>query len=196
MSLKICASEFMISDSVGTGFTQAWLPFVAAERMAVSGKDGNVDRAPDQVPFIDSEILWTNSYDDPVHAMVSIQKAPRSIVTSSPNTLVLDDAVTWDIGLSPSAPTPFGTNNGVGIRMQTRQSFNPLIYTRFFRDFPDSVNYVEPGAVDPGQTLHFRYRCLYSTPGGWRTPVQPLMIAQARFTRLRLWIAPWTTGVV
>ncbi|AXQ60066.1 hypothetical protein NTR1_53 [Nocardia phage NTR1] len=196
MSLKVCTAEFMISDSIGTGFSQAWLPFMAAERMATSGKDGNVDRAPDQVPFIDSEILWTNSYDDPVHAMMSIQRAPRSLVTSSPNTLVLDDAWTSDIGLSPSAPTPFGTNSGVGIRFQTRQSFNPLIYTRFFRDFPDWTSYVELGAIDPGNTLHFRYRCLYSTPGGWRTPVQPLMLAQARYARLRLWIAPWTTGVI
>jgi hypothetical protein len=169
---------------------------MAAERLATSGKDGNVDRAPDQVPFIESEILWTNATDDPMHAMVSILKGPRSIVTSSPNTLVLDDAWTWDIGSSPSAPAPYGTNNGVGARFSTRQSFNPLLYTRFFRDFPDSTSYQDLGAVDPGDTLHFRYRCLFSTPGGWRTPVQPLMIAQARFTRLRLWTAPWTTGSI
>lgn len=196
MSLKICTAEFLISDSNGTSMTQAWLPTVVAERMATSGKDGNVDRAPDQVPFIDSEILWTNSYDDPVHTMISIHRAPRSIVTSTPNTLVLDDAWTWDIGLSPSAPLPFGTNSGVGIRLQTTQSFNPVIYSRFFRDFPDSVSYQDLGAVDPGDSLHFRYRCLFSTPGVWRTPVQPLMIAQARWARLRLWTAPWTTGVI
>lgn len=196
MSLRICTAEFIVSDSTGTGFSQAWLPFLAADRMATSGKDGNVDRAPDQVPFIDSEILWTNTYADPVHPMVSIHRAPRSLVTSSPNTLVLDDAWTWDIGLSPAAPTPLGTNSGVGVRFQTRQSAYSLVYTRFFRDFPDSVSYVEMDAVDPGQTLHFRYRCLYSTPGGWRTPVQPLHIAQARWARLRLWIAPWTTGVI
>lgn len=196
MSLQICSAEFLISDSRSTGFSQAWLPTLQAERMAASGKDGNVDRAPDQVPFIDSEILWTNRYDDTVHTMVSIQRAPRSIVTSSPNTLVLDDAWTSDIAVSPAAPTPFGTNNGVGIRLSSRQSFNPDIYTRFFRDFPDWVSYVELGAVDPGQTVQFRYRCLFSTPGGWHTPVQPLLLASARFTRLRLWSSPWTSGSI
>lgn len=196
MSLKVCVAEFLISDSVGTGFSQAWLPTMVAERRAESGKDGNVDRAPDQVPFISSEILWTNSFGDPVHTMMSIHRAPRSIVTSAPNTLVLDDAWTWDIGDSPSAPIPFGTENGVGARFATRPSFRPLIYTRFFRDFPDWVSYTDVGVVDPGETLHFRYRCLFSTPGAWRTPVQPLMIAQARWATLRLWIAPQVTGAI
>lgn len=196
MSLKICTAEFMISDSVGTGFSQSWLPAMTAERTPTSGKDGNVDRAPDQVPFIDSEILWTNSYADPVHVGVSIHRAPRSFTSSSPNTLVLDDAWTFDIGDSPSAPVPTGTNSGVGIRFQTRQNAYALVYTRIFRDFPDSVSYVEVGAVDPGQTMHFRYRCLFSTPGGWRTPVQPLHIAQARFARLRMWTGPWVSGSV
>lgn len=196
MSLKICAAEFMISDSVGTGFSQSFLPTVVATRDAVSGKDGNVDRAPDQVVFIDSEILWTNTYEDPVHVAVSVHRAPRSLVSSSPNTLVLDDAWTFDVGESPNAPVPSGTNSGVGIRFQTRQNAYALVYTRIFRDFPDSVSYVEVGAVDPGQTVHFRYRCLFSTPGGWRTPVQPLHIAQARWARLRMWVAPWMTGSV
>lgn len=196
MSLRICTAEFMISDSTGTGFSPAWLPTMVTERMATSGKDGNVDRAPDQVPFIESEILWSNRNSDPVHAMVSIHRAPRSLVSSSPNTLALDDAWTWDVDVSPNAPIPFGTTNGVGIRFQTRQASRPLIYSRIFRDFPDWVSYQDIGAVDPGETLHFRYRCLFSTPGSWRTPVQPLMVAQARRARLRLWTAPWTTGVV
>lgn len=196
MSLRICTAEFMISDSVGTGFSAAWLPTMVAERLATSGKDGDVTQAPDQVEFISSEILWTNATDDPVHAMVSIGRASRSLVTSSPNTLVLDDAWTWDVGLSPTAPTPYGTNSGVGIRWQSKQAFDSLIYTRFFRDFPDSTSYQDIGAIDPGDSVHFRYRCLFSTPGGWRTPVQPLMTAAARYARLRLWTAPWTTGSI
>src|SRR5690606_19455661 len=133
---------------------------------------------------------------DPVHAMVSIHRAPRSLVTSTPNTLVLDDAWTWDIGVSPNAPTPYGTNSGVGIQIQVRKSFESQQYCRMFRDFPDSVSYQDLGAVDPGETVHFRYRCLFSTPGVWRTPVQPLHTAAARWARTRLWTAPWVNGSI
>lgn len=196
MSLKVCTAEFMISDSTGTGFAQTWLPTMVSERMAVSGRDGPVDRAPDQVPFIDSEILWTNTGDETVHTMMSVHRASRSLVSSSPNTLVLDDAWTFDIGESPSAPLPFGTSNGVGARVKTRRSYQPLIFTRIFRDFPDWISYVHLGAVDPGDSLHFRYRCLFSTPGEWRTPVQPRHEAAARWARLRLFTAPWVTGVI
>lgn len=196
MSQRLCVAEWMVSDSNGTAFSQAWLPTLVAERMATSGKDGNVDRSPDQVPFIDSEILWTNTDEDPVHTMISIHRAPRSLVTSTPNTLVLDDAWTWDIGQSPSAPTPYGTNSGVGLQVQIRKSFETQQYTRMFRDFPDSISYQDLGEVPPGQTVHFRYRCLFSTPGTWRAATQPLHVAQARWTRLRLWSAPWVAGVI
>jgi hypothetical protein len=196
VSLKICTAEFMASDATGTGFTSAWLPTMATERMATSGKDGTVDRSPDQVPFIDAEILWTNSSSDPIHAMVSIHRAPRSLVTSQPNTVVLDDAWTWDIDDSPAAPTPYGTNSGVGIGLKTRQSFEPAVYSRLFRDFPDMVSYQDLGEIPPGETLHFRYRCLFSTPGVWRAPVQPLHTASARWARLRLWTAPMITGSI
>lgn len=196
MSLRVCAAEYLISDSAGTRFSQSWLPTMAAERMATSGRDGAVDRAPDQVPFIESEILWTNPYDEPIHAMISVHRASRFLLTSAPNTLVLDDAWSSDIGPSPSAPLPFSTNSGIGIKLKTRQSFNALVYARLFRDYPDSVSYVELGAVDPGDTLHFRYRCLFSTPGEWRAAVQPRHEAAARWARLRLFIAPWVTGAI
>lgn len=196
MSLRICTAEFMVSESSGTGFSNAWIPNLVAESMVTSGKDGTVDRSPDQVPFIDGEMIWTNSYDDPVYAMASVGKAPRSITTSTPNTLVLDDAYSWDIGISPSAPTPFGANNGSGERIQNSPTTIPVGYLRYFRDFPDAVNYVSLGTADPGESVHFRYRCLFSTPGNWRAAVQPLFLAYARYARLRLWVSPWTSGSV
>lgn len=196
MSLRVCVAEFMISDSTGTGFARSWLPTMVAERMAVSGRDGEVDRAPDQIPFIDTEILWTNTTDETVHVMVSVHRASRFLLTSSPNTLVLDDAWTYDVGLSPSAPAPSGTSNGVGTRVKTRRSYQSLVFSRLFRDYPDWISYVEVGACEPGETVHFRYRCLYSTPGEWRTAVQPRHEANARWARLRMFTAPWTTGVV
>ena len=196
MSLRICSAEFMVSESSGTGFSSAWIPDMVAEAMLTSGKDGTVDRSPDQVPFIDGELLWTNSYDDPVYAMASIGRAPRSITTSTPNMLALDDAWSWDIGPSPSAPTPYGANNGVGERVVAQPTTLAVGYLRYFRDFPDAVSYQSLGAVDPGDSVHFRYRCLFSTPGNWRAAVQPLFLAYARYARLRLWVSPWTSGSV
>ena len=196
MSLRICTAEFMISEASGTGFSGGWLPTMVAEAFATSGKDGAVDRSPDQVPFIDTELIWTNSGKDPVYAMASIGKAPRSIVTSTPNLLVLDDAYSWDIAVSPSAPTPFGANNGVGERVQNQPTTLAVGYLRYFRDFPDAVNYASLGTVDPGESVHFRYRCLFSTPGNWRAAVQPLFLAYARYARIRLWVSPWVTGSV
>lgn len=196
MSLRICSAEFLVSESSGTGFSNAWIPSLVAESFATSGKDGTVDRSPDQVPFIDGEMIWTNSGDDPVYVMASVGRAPRSIVTSAPNLLVLDDAYSWDIGVSPSASTPFGANNGCGERIQGQPSTQPVGYLRTFRDFPDAVSYLSLGTVDPGESVHFRYRCLFSTPGSWRASVQPLFLAYARWARLRLWVSPWTTGSV
>jgi hypothetical protein len=197
MSLKICAAENLISDSVGTGFSQSWLPTVAAERFLTSSKDGPVDRAPDQVPFIDGEILYSNPYDTSIHAMMSIHRASRFLLASNPNTLVLDDAWSWNIAVSPAAPLPSGTNAGFGIRQQqNRTSQTPLIFCRLFADRPDYVSYADLGEIPSGESLHFRYRCLFSTPGNWRGAIQPRYEANARYTRLRLWTAPWLTGTI
>lgn len=197
MSLRICAAEFILSDSGGTGFSQAWLPTMVAERMLTSTKDGPVDRAPDPVPFIDGDLLWTNPYDFPVHSMMAIHKASRFLLSSNPNTLVLDDVYTWDIGPSPAAPMPSGTVSGFGVRQQqNRQSQTPMIFCRIFRDEPDAISYIDLGEIPAGDSVHFRYRCLFSTPGNWRTPLQPRFEAAARYTRLRLWTAPFVTGVI
>lgn len=196
MSLRICTAEFMVSESSGTGFSNAWTPSLVAESLIASGKDGAVDRSPDQVPFIDGEMLWTNASDDTVYAMASVGKAARSITTSTPNLLVLDDAYSWDIGISPAAATPYGANNGSGERVQNSPTTIAVGYLRYFRDFPDAVTYMSLGAVDPGESVHFRYRCLFSTPGNWRAAVQPLFLAYARYARLRLWVSPWTSGSV
>lgn len=196
MSLKLCTFEHLLSDSNGMGFTRSWLPTLVAERMAVSGRDGQVDRSPDQIPFIDTEILWTNTTDEPVHATVAVHRASRFLLSSSPNTLVLDDVWSFEIGESPSAPAPGGTSNGIGTRIKTRRSYQSLIFSRIFRDYPDWVSYVEVGAIDPGDSVHFRYRCMFSTPGEWRTAIQPRYEANARWTRLRMFTTPWVNGVV
>lgn len=196
MSQKLCTMEALLSDSVGMEFSSSWLPTLVAQRMDVSARDGGVDRAPDQVPFIDSEILWTNATDQTVAVQVQVQRASRSLISSTPNTVVLDDAWTWEIAESPSAPTPFGTNNGVGTRIKTVKSTQSLEFSRIFRDYPGWASFVHVGACDPGDTVHFRYRALFSTPGEWRTAVQPRHEVWARYVRLRMFTRPWVTGVV
>lgn len=197
MSQQICTAEFLISNSGGTGFSQSWLPTMVAERMLVSTKDGDVDRSPDPVAFIDGELLWANPYNFPIHAAMSVHRGSRTLITSNPNTLALDDVWTWDISASPSAPLPSGSNSGFAIRQQqNRQAQVPMIYCRRFRDEPDVISYAHLGLIDVGQSLHFRYQCAFTTPGNWRTPLQPRFEANARYTRLRLWTGPYVGGVI
>lgn len=195
MSLQICTAENLISNAGGTGFSQSWLPTMVAERLLTSTRDGPVDRAPDPVPFIDGDILYANPYGTALHAHMTVHTASRFVLSSNPNTLALDDVWTWDVGTAPAAPLPTGTMAGFGARVkQTRTSQAPMSFARIFHDTPDHVIYVDLGEIPMGEAVHFRYRCLFSTPGNWRTPIQPRHEAAARYTRLRLWTAPWLTG--
>lgn len=197
MSTKICTAENMLSRTSGTGFARSWFPRLVSERMATSVKDGSVDRAPDVVPFIDTSLLWTNSSDSVQHLTVSMHRASRSFVTSTPNTLVIEDGYSFDIGTAPQAPLPSGLDNGTGIRLKGVPSTSANnFFGRFFRDTPDFVSYIELGSIDPGQTVHFRYRALFSTPGEWRAATNPRHEASARWCRLRLWAAPMLDGSV
>jgi len=187
----------MLSTNRGTGYAESFLPRMVAERMATSGRDGGVDRAPDALPFIDTDLLWTNNSGDPQHLQMSVHRASRLLVSSNPNTLVVDDAWSFAVGPSPSAPAPVGANNGFGGRVKiTRASGATVAFGRLFRDHPDWVSYVEIGAIDPGDTVHFRYRALFSTPGEWRAGTSPRHEMNARWCRLRLWAAPWLNGSI
>lgn len=195
MSLRICTAEFMASTSKGTGFAPSWLPRMVAERMASSSRDGTTERAPDGVPFIETDILWTNTTGDPLHLHMSLHRASRSLVTSNPNTVTIDDAYSFDVGVSPSAPIPAVTNNGFGARLKaSRSTSTSVLFGRLFRDIPDWISNVDIGPIDPGESLHFRYRALYSTPGQWRTGTSSRHEMYARWARLRLWSAPWVNG--
>lgn len=197
-SLKICTAETMLSDSAGLDFAEGWLPRIVAERFATSGRDGSVDRAPDPVAFIDTDLLWTNETGTAQHCHVSVHRASRNLLTSMFNRLVLDDAYSVDVGPAPSAPTPTGAVNGIGFRFTNARSFEQLRFRGWgFMDLPDYQSYYEIGEpVDPGDSVHFRYRCLFSTPGNWRTPPSPRYEANARWARLRLFAAPYVSGSV
>ena len=197
LSVQICTGEYLLSDSKGFGFSRSWLPQIVTERFATSTRDGTVDRAPDQVPFIDTNLVWTNTFTDPLHLSLTVQRAPRTLITSNPNLLVLDDAVSWDIGAAPSASAAVATHSGVGARIKfQRFSASNLFFGREFADFDDSVQYQDIGVINPAETVQVRYRCLFSTPGQWRVAIQPRHEASARFARLRLWSSPYVAGVI
>ena len=192
--ISICTSDWMFSSPSGTGLDEAWMPRIVAEVLTASTRDGAVERSPDPVPFIDSEVSWTNATDADQVVWAEIHRPPRTIVASNPNLYVLDDAVSWDVGISPSAPEPSASEAGIGARISvTPQTSNQVIYGRLFRGWDGGMQYQPIGSVAPGRTVHLRYRALYSSPGSWRTPNSALQVVRAYYVRPRLWARPDVT---
>lgn len=193
MSIAICTSSWMSSGPAGTGFADGWIPREVAERFVTSSKDGDVNQAPDPLPFIDAELTWTNTTGCNQWVRLGTQRAPRVIVASNPNTYALDDAISWDVGLSPNAPAPYALENGIGARGQsTPFAVNQVGYTRLFRGWDDSMRYDVIGTVKPDESVHVRYQALYTSPGQWRAPSQALQTVRAYWVRLRLQAGPET----
>lgn len=191
MSLQICTSEWMISNPRGTGLSAAWLPRIVSERFAESVKDGEVSRAPDPVPVIDVDLIWTNNTGAWQNCHLIVERAPRSIVTSNPNTIVLEDGVSWDVGVSPRAAVPISSGDGIGARIKTTPNIlNETIYGRLFVDWDGWCSRYAIGTVADGETVQVRYQCTLTTPGSWRGGSSPLHQAHARWARLFLWAAP------
>lgn len=194
MSITICTTPWMESNPHGTSLADSWLPGVVAERFITSSKDGPVGQAPDPVPFIDGELSWTNSSDSPRRVWLQTQRAPRSIVADNPNCYVLQDALSWDVGLSPNAPAPYANDDGIRAKLQgTPFALGQVSYTRLFRAWPDSVRSDSIGTVNAGDSVHIRYQAQFSTPGTWREPNQALQTVHAYWARLRLWAIPEAT---
>lgn len=188
-SLKVCTGEYMLSDVNGVGVRRNYLPHVANEQFLESTKDGVVKRAPDPVTFIDGDLTWFNDTPDPVSMKVQVHRAPRSIVTTSPGTVILTDAWSFKVGVSPEAEYPSVVQDTFGGRMQIDRpsaAAADLLFGRYFMDDDDSQVYQEIGVVPAGQALHFRYICALQTPGIWTTPseYEPRWEAYARWCRL------------
>lgn len=193
MSLKICTTEMMLSDQRGTGLAQAWLPRIAAERFATASADGQVGHAPDPVPIIDTDLIWTNSAGAWQNLHLIVHRAPRSIVSGNANTVVVDDAISWDIGMSPNAPLPTAYSDGIGARAKTTPTLlgsQYHYYTRLFNDFDDWTSIEALGPIAAGETLQVRYQCVVSTPGEWRTGGRALQEVHSRWVRLQVMAAP------
>ncbi|QGH80041.1 hypothetical protein SEA_NHAGOS_30 [Gordonia phage NHagos] len=188
MSLKVCTAEYMISDTNGLGMSRAWFPRVVVEAFLGSTKDGEIQRAPDPVIMIEGDLSWfNNSADDQVVA-VQVHRAPRSVTTTNPNTVVLHDAWSYDIGVSPTADAPSVMQDAFGGRLQVDRASvaaDDLQFGRLFIDGDDCQTYVAVGTVPSMQALHFRYLCAVQTPGTWTTPAENGRFeAQARWARL------------
>lgn len=189
MSIKVCTSDHIVSTTAGMGMRRSWLPGYLKGSYLLSTKDGEIERSPDPVTMIEGDLSFYNGSGGPREVWVSVQRAPRSIVTTQPATVILQEAYTFDIGVDPSAEEPSVFRDAFGGKMQTDKaatSGKDLKYGRYFLDDLDSLVKVPCGVVPVGQGLHFRYICAVQTPGVWTTPTEepPRYEANARYVRL------------
>lgn len=198
MSIKICTAEHMISSPGGIGMARGWFPRIVAERFVGTTRDVTVERAPDPVTFIETDMTWYNGSADAQHVSVSIHRAPQSITTSNPNKVLITDAWSSDVGISPSAGVPEVSGDGLAGRLKLNRPSDldeNIVYGRLFIDADDHVGYAHIGSVPPGQAMHFRYVCAVQTPGDWRLAVDPRHEAATRWVRLIAIASPMVTGI-
>ena len=195
MAVKLCVSSSMLSTVAGLGMRRNWYPRVVAEAFLESTKDGEINRAPDPVTMIDGDLTWYNASEAAQNVFVQVQRAPRSIVTQSPGTVVIHDAWSWAVSESPSADYPSVTQDAFGGRAQVDRpevAADKLKYGRLFFDSDASQTWVPLGVVEAKESLHFRYLAAVQTPGTWTTPseFEPRWEAYARWARLMAWASP------
>lgn len=195
MTVKLCTAENMLSTGDGMGMARHWYPRPVAEVFLESKKDGEIQRCPDPVIMIDGDLSFYNSAKDAQVLHVQLERAPRSVVAQSPCTVVIHDAVSWQVGKNPTADYPSVTQDTFGGKLQfDRQSVpaSDLQYCRAFFDCDSSQVWFNIGKVAPGESLHFRYVASCQTPGVWTTPSEfdPRWEAQARWARLRAYASP------
>jgi len=199
-SLKLCTSEYMLSNVNGIGMARGWLPRVLNEQFLESTKDGEIKLAPDPVTMIDGDLTWFNNGNGDQDVFVLVHRAPRSIIAQSPSTVVIHDAWSHRVGKTPSADFPSAIADSFGGRLQIDRpeaSANDLQFCRYFLDSDDSQTWVPVGIVPEGQSLHFRYRAAVQTPGTWTAPgpdseINPRWEAYARWARLQAF--GWPVG--
>lgn len=197
MSLKICTGPYMISTSAGTGMAKSWFPGIVDEAFLEASKDGEVQRAPDPVNSVEGNLFWRNGGSDPVTVSVIVRRANRMILTTDPNTVLIQDAWSRAVGTAPQAETPSITADASGGKMQTNRAATAgkdLAYGRFVLEMDESETIVPIGVIAPGLALHFRYVAAVHTPGLWiqndEPDADPRFEANAYWTRLLLWATP------
>ena len=193
--IKPCTSEFMLADTNGLGMRRCWFPTIVAERFLESTRDGKISRSPDPVAMIDGDLTWFNATGSLQDVTLVVQRAPRTIVAQSPPTVVIQDAWSHQVGVSPNADYPSVQQDSFGGRMQIDRpsaAAADLLYGRLFSDSDASQTYVHIGVVPPEHTLQFRYLAAVQTPGTWTNPseYEPRWEAHARWTRLLAMATP------
>lgn len=195
MSVKICTVEYMLSTVAGLDFAKHYFPRIVAESFLESTKDGEIKLSPDPVTMIDGDLTWFNNTDDDQWVCVEVQRAPRSIVAQSPSTVVIHDAWTHAVGVSPQADFPSVVQDTFGGRSQVdRAEARPedLLYGRLFLDSDSSSSWETVGVVPAQRSMHFRYLAAVQTPGVWTSPseFEPRWEANARWARLLAYATP------
>lgn len=195
MSVRICTHEYMLSTVEGVDMARHWFPRIVAEAFLESTKDGEIKLSPDPVTMIDGDLTWFNNTDDPQWITVQVQRAPRSIVAQSPATVVIHDAWTHAVGVSPQADFPSVEQNTFGGRGQVDRpetTAEELLYGRLFIDNDASQAWHTIGIVPAQRSFHFRYLAAVQTPGTWTTPTEfePMWEAHARWARLLAYATP------
>jgi hypothetical protein len=195
MTVKVSTGPYMMSTVDGLGMGRNWYPRIVKEAFLESKKDGEIQRCPDPVTQIDGDLTWYNGSKDPQMVVVQLQRAPRSVVAQSPCTVVIHDAVSWQVGKNPTAEFPSVMQDTFGGKLQfDRQSVAAadLQYCRVFYDSDSTQAWFNIGQVDAGESLHFRYLAACQTPGVWTIPSEfdPRWEASARWARLIAFASP------
>lgn len=173
MSLRIATSEHMLSTIDGIGMNRNWAPRVVAEAFLESTKDGEIQRAPDPVTMIEGSLSWFNNSNIQQSVSVAVHRGPRSVVSTSPVTVIILDAWSWQVGTTPQAEYPSLDQSQSGGRLQIdRPEVAPadLLFGRYFLDSDDNQEMVNLGIIKPMKSFHFRYLCSVQTPGVWTRP--------------------------
>jgi len=195
MAVRLCTSEYLISTVDGVGLRRGWFPRIVAEKYLTATKDGEIKRSPDPVPTILGDVTYVNGDPDPQTVIVQLQRGPRSIVTQSPNTVVIHDAWSWAVGADAAADFPSVGQETFGGGLQVDRpeaAAKDIKYGRTFLDCDSSQTWIPVGDIPPGESLHFRYLAAIQTPGVWTTPseFEPRWEAFARWARLLVFAGP------
>lgn len=195
MALRLCAGENLSSTSDGVGLSPTWFPRIVAQSYVTATKDGTIKRAPDPVPTISGDVVWTNTASVAQNVTVTIRRAPRTVATTSPNTVVIHDAWSWAKGLDATADYPSVSQETLGGGFQTdRPETDPKDIQRGYTyfDFDASQTIIHLGDVGPDHNIHVRYIAAIQTPGTWTVPseFEPRWEANARYAWLTVIARP------